>query len=198
MRHHDELELTALQLEAIDAWNRARAIAERAGRNAATSREMRMDADRRLEVMRAQHEAIVARTARALESSVRVMRRSAPVRAVVAHRNEWFVDRLCADLVGRGVEVVGRSDNGAEAVGVCVAEQPDLVVVEERLAMVPGEAVVRDVRRFSPDAVIAAQVAYEDGIDSMLQAGATTVYTRRVPPLDVSADLLRLLQTQPA
>lgn len=198
MRHHDELELTALQLQAIDAWNRARAIAEQAGRTTATSREMRMDVDRRLEVMRAQHEAIVARTARALESSVRVMRRSAPVRAVVAHRNEWFVDRLCADLVGRGVHVVGRFENGAEVVGVCVAEQPDLVVVEERLAMVPGEAVVRDVRRFSPQAVIAAQVAYEDGISSMLEAGATKVYTRRVPPLDVSADLLRLLQTQPA
>jgi CheY-like chemotaxis protein len=182
-----------MQLRAIDMWNRARRMAEDAAAASAKSREMRMDLDRRVEVLRAQHDAIVARTERSLEDSVHVMRRTAPRRAVVAHRNEWFVDRLCGDLSRRGVEVVGRFDNGAEAVGVAVAEQPDLVVVEDRLAMVSGEDVVREVREYVPTALIAAQVAYEDRIAVMLAAGADSAYARRVPPVDISIDLVRML-----
>jgi ActR/RegA family two-component response regulator len=190
---HSELELAALQLRAIDTWNRARRMAEEAAAAGAKSREMRMDLDRRVEVLRAQHHAIVARTEQSLERSVHVMRRTAPRRAVVAHRNEWFVNKLCGDLTRRGIEVVGRFDNGAEAVGVAVAEQPDLVVVEDRLAMVSGEDVVREVRQYVPTSLIAAQVAYEDRIAVMLEAGADTAYARRVPPADVSLDLVRLL-----
>ena len=182
-----------MQLRAIDRWNRARRMAEDAAAAGATSREMRMDLDRRIEVLRAQHEAIVARTEQSLQRRVHVVRRSAPRRAVVAHRSEWFVTKLCTELSRRGVEVVGRFDNGAEVVGVAVAEQPDLVVVEDRLAMVSGEDVVREVRQYVPTSLIAAQVAYEDRIGAMLQAGADTAYARRVPALDISLDLVRLL-----
>lgn len=192
-RKHTELELAAMQLRAIDVWHKARAAAETAAAASARSRELRMDLDRRLEVMRAQHAAIVERTQTSLANSVHVLRETAPLRAVVGHRNEWFADRLCDDLARRGVLVVGRTSNGADVVGVAVAEQPDLVVVEDRLAMVPGVDVVREVRGYAPSALIAAQVESEARIGAMLQAGADAAYARRVPPLDLSADVVRLL-----
>ena len=197
---HTAAELVELQLQALEVWNRARAAAERAAAVTTASREVRMDLDRRMDVLRAQQAAIVEHTEQQLRASVRLLHADLPRRAVVAHRNEWFVQKVCGDLEACGVEVVARLENGAEAVGIAVAEQPDLVIVEDRLAMLSGEDVVRDVRRYAPRALIAAQVAYEDRVAPMLEAGADTAYTRRVPPLDLSADVHRLLdlERQPA
>ena len=195
-----ELDLAALQLQALERWHDARRTAERAAAVTEQSREARMDLDRRMEVLRAQHDAIVRRTEEQLRSSVRLLREVPARRAVLAHRDAWFRGRVCADLAARGVEVVAELENGAEAVGVAVAEQPDLLLVEDRLAMLSGEEVVREVRSYAPRTLIAAQVAYEDRLSVMFDAGATAAYTRRVPPLDVAADLARLLSRveQPA
>lgn len=193
----NELQLAQLQLRAIDAFNRARRVAKQAAASAAASRELRMDLDRRLEVLRAGHAAVVSRTEEQLRRSVHVLQQSAPRRAVLVHRNAWFTGRLGADLARFGVEIVDQLDNGAKAVGVVVAEQPDLVVVEDRLAMLPGVEVVRQVREYSPTSLIAAQVAFSDDVAVMLAAGATVAYPRQVPPLDVAADLLRLLAAIP-
>lgn len=187
-----DIELAVRQLQAIQTWHRARHLAEQVAATRAQSRETRMDLGRRLEVLREQHAAIVERTHESLLSSVRLLHCTAPRRAVVGHRNVWFADKLCGDLTRRGVQVIGRFESGAAVVGASVAEQPDLVVVEDRLAMLSGEDVVREVRRYVPDAVIAAQVAYDDRVALMLAAGATVAYPRRVPPLEVSADLERL------
>jgi CheY-like chemotaxis protein len=61
-------------------------------------------------------------------------------------------------------------DNGADAVGVVAAEQPDLLLVEDRLPMVSGEQVIAGVRTFSPNTLIAAQVAYSDRVGALLDA----------------------------
>lgn len=195
-----ELDVAQLQLQALETWHRARRLAERAAAVTTQSREARMDLDRRLDVIHAQHQAIIARTDEQLRTSVHLLRDAEPRRAVVAHRNEWFAGRVCAGLEARGFTVVARLDNGAEVVGIAVAEQPDLLLVEDRLAMLSGEDVVREVRRYAPVTLIAAQVAYEDRIGPMLEAGATTAYTRRVPPLEVVSDVVRLLadERQPA
>ncbi|MBW3611859.1 MAG: hypothetical protein KY438_10085, partial [Actinobacteria bacterium] len=73
-----------------------------------------------------------------------------------------------------GVRVVARLDNGADALGVVVAEQPDLVLVEESLAMLPGQEVVREIRQFSPHTLVVAQVAYGDRAGQMLDAARET------------------------
>lgn len=192
-----ELQLAELQLQAIDAFNRARRRTEQAAAAAPASREVRMDLDRELEVLRAGHVALVARTQEQLRCSVHVLQRAPSRRAVVAHRNAWFTGKLCTELTRHGVAVVGRFENGAQAVGVVVAEQPDLIVVEDRLAMLPGVEVVRQAREYVPESVIVAQVSYFDQVETMLQAGATAAYPRQVPPLDVSADLLRLVSGVP-
>jgi CheY-like chemotaxis protein len=188
-----DLELARQQLEAIDRWHEARRAASEHAATTAASREARMDVARRLDVIRAEHRAIVERTDAHLRRTVEILHRHAPVRALVAHRNEWFADVLCAALARSEVDVVARLTNGAEAVEAAVAEQPDLLVVEDSLPMVTGEDVVKDVRTFSPGTWVGAQVAHDDRIATLLDAGAHTAWTRRVPPADVAADLLRLL-----
>ena len=187
----NERDLVARQLEAVDAFHRARRLAERTERVAGRSREMRLDASRRLDVLRREHDALVARSQQQLTSS---LRKAPPgCRVVLAHRNEWFVG-VVADLVrARGLDVVAELDNGADAVGTVVAEQPDLLLVEDALAMLPGEQVVREVVKFSPSTLVVAQVAYGDRVGDLLDAGADAVVTRQVPPREVAQKMCELV-----
>jgi len=195
-RRRLETEVLADQLRGISAWNAARRaieMAEDAAASGARSREMRLDLDRRMEVIRRQHEALVRRTEERLADSARLLRSPAPARAVVVHRNEWFKDKLIAGLIDGGVEVIGRLENGADGVGIAVAEQPDLIVVEDKLPMISGEDVIRQVRQFSPVTIGIVQVSYDDGVASALEAGAHTAFTRRVPPAEVARDICQLI-----
>ena len=189
-----DLDLAREQLAAIDRWHEARRASQAAAQRTATSRESRMDVARRLAVIRAEHKAIVERTDAQLRTSVELLQRTAPRRAIVVHRNAWFIDKVAADLTLRSIDVVARMTNGAEAVGAVVAEQPDLLLVEDSLPMMSGEDVVREVRTFAPSTRIGAQVAHDDRIAVMLDAGAHSAYTRRVPPADVAAGLAELLR----
>ena len=188
-----DLDLARQQLDAIDRWHEARRATQETAQRTTASREARMDLARRLDVIRAEHRAIVERTDAQLRSSVELLQRTTPRRAIVVHRNAWFIDKVAADLGLREIEVVARLSNGAEAVGAVVAEQPDLLLVEDSLPMMSGEDVVREVRTFAPSTRIGAQVAYDDRIAAMLEAGAHSAYTRRVPPADVAAALAALL-----
>lgn len=184
------VELTARQLSAIDSWHRHRTRTQLGATSAAASREARMDLDRRLDVLRVQHDAIVAVTADELRDSVGPVRSAVPLRVVVGHRNAWFADRVITALRDAGAVVLGPFENGATVVGTCVATQADVVLLEERLAMMSGEDVVRAVRAYAPGAFVAVQVAGEDRVGPVLEAGASAAYPRRVAPLDVVADLV--------
>ena len=191
-RPRSEDELLRAQLAAIDAWNAARhkALAEDV---VARSRELRIDVARRVEVIRQEHQALLARTLHHLRTSARLVGTRRVPRAVVVHRNEWFRDRVMRGLGDGGVEVVASLDNGADGVGVVIADQPDLLLVEDKLAMVDGAEVIRKALIYSPHTISAAQVADDEGIASLLDAGARTAFTRRVPPADVAHDLCLLL-----
>ena len=195
-RPRPEAEILLDQLRGIAAWNRARRaleLAEDAAEPSTRSREMRLDLDRRREVVRRQHEALVRRTEEQLAASARVRRSTGPARAMVVHRSDWFKDRLVEALLSGGVEVIARLENGADGVGVAVAEQPDLIVVEDKLPMISGEEVVRQVRHFSPMTLTAVQVSYDDAVATAVEAGAHTAFPRRVPPADVARDLCALV-----
>jgi len=188
-----ELDLAMTQLAAIQRFTAERATAL-AAEVAAHTREMRLDAARRVDVLRRKQDALVARAHAQLQHAGGPLFVLPPVRAVLAHRSPWFVEKVTSALLEAQVEVVAHTSNGAEAVGIAVAEQPDLVLVEDSLEMVTGEEVVRDLREFCPDTAIAAQVAYGDRVGAMLEAGAETVFTRQVPPADVAEQLQALLR----
>lgn len=187
------MDLAAQQLRAIARFNEACRTAEVAAAAISRSREMRMDAARSLEVLRREHDAMVGRAHEQLRVTGDLLHGTASRRVLLAHRNAWFLGKVARALQVRGLLVVAQVDNGADAVGLAVAEQPDLLLVEDTLAMVPGEQVVREVRRYCPETLVVAQVAHGDRVGLLLDAGAATVYFRTVPPLDVAAGLLELL-----
>lgn len=192
-----QYDLAARQLAALDAWHARRRVQQEAAAVGQRSREQRLDLARRMDVLREQHRAIVARTDVQLRASVEVLTQPR-LRVLVVHRNTWFADKVRAALAGQGADVLPTLGNGAEAVGVAVAEQPDLMLVEETLPMLSGEDVVREVLAFSPRSVIAAQVGYDNAIAGMLDAGARAAYARRVPPAEVAVGMLALLDRMPA
>jgi DNA-binding NarL/FixJ family response regulator len=154
---------------------------------------MRLDLARRMDVVRRQHETILERTAEQLQASADLLRTARRPRAVIVHRNEWFKDKVIAGLESYGIHVIGRLENGAEAVGFAVAEQPDLLLVEDKLPMINGDEVIRQVRQYAPNTLSAAQVSHDGGVATLLAAGARTAFTRRVPPDDVARDLAQLV-----
>ena len=184
------------QLAAIGSWNAARRAEEaraRAAETSTASREQRLDLTRRMDVLRREHEALIRRTDEQLRESVALLQATAPRRAVVAHRNAWFTRTVTDALTEGGFTVVAQPANGADAVGVVVAEQPDLVLIAGVLPMISGVQVIREVRTFAPRALVAAQAENDGQVGTLLEAGAAIAFTRRVSPVEVSRELCQLL-----
>lgn len=179
------------QVQAIDAWVAGRRERERALQAGRWSRDERMDVARELEVLRLTHEAIKDRCcARDLDHEIAPMRLPG-LTAVIAHRHAWFADKLTLLLGTHGVAVVVCTDNGAQALGAVVAEQPDFLLVGDRLAMMPGRALLVEARRYAPGTVLAAQAGDPDQADG-LQCAADAVFLRHHPPAAVSEALVAL------
>lgn len=177
------------QLRGIDAWVRAhRKSDEPAGR--VLPRERRLDLARQQDLVERQRVALVGWTERCLRSAGDVLCLLAAPRVLIVHRNAWFTRQVSAQLAEGGVVVVAELDNGADAVGVAVAEQPDLVVVEDKLPMMSGLEVARAVRRYAPSTAVVAHVQDAHGIGAFLDLGATAAYTRRVPASVIAAELV--------
>lgn len=188
-----QLDLMKAQLEAIDAWNRAQRSKEAAAESVVLTREMRLDLSRRMEARRREQEALLARADQQLRESGGVLAGRARTRAVLAHRNAWLRDTVAKRLELQGIAVVGAFDDGAEAAGTIVVEQPDLVLVEDRLPTLSGIEVVRRIRTYAPETVVGAQCLDGSGIRELVDAGAQAVFTRRVPPAEIADQLLRCL-----
>ncbi len=189
----DPVALLQAQLEGIELWHVARRSAEESLERPQLSREARLDVTRRLAVRRREFDALIGQIGAALVDGLRPLPAALSSRAVVAHRQAWLADRLARELSGREVEVLHVGDNGADAVGVCVAEQPGLVVVHELLGMRTGREVVQEIRQFCPLSLIAGYVASDSAVGPMLDAGATAVFTHRVPPAELADRLAALL-----
>ena len=188
-----QLDLLKAQLAAVDAWNLARRAAEEESQDGVLTREMRLDLSRRMEARRREHLAVVARAEQHLREAGGALSAQAPRRAVLAHRNAWLRDTVAATLEDLGVDVVGAFEDGADAAGTVVVEQPDLVLVEDRLPTVSGLELVQRIRAFSPSTVIGVQCLDEAGVPVFVQAGAAPVFTRRVPPVQIAQELVGTL-----
>ena len=189
-RGQSPVDLMRSQLEAIDAWHRARRAAESAALSAMNTRENRLDLNRRLEARRREQQALVERAAAQLRASGGVLAGRLRPRAVVAHRNPWLRDTVAGRLREEGVEVVGLFDDGADCAGTLVVEQPDLLLVEDRLPTLTGVEVVQRAREFSPRTVVGAQALDAGSVAALFDAGAKAVFARRVPPVEMVDQLL--------
>lgn len=190
------LDLLQSQLAAIESWHRARRVADEAARSGGSSREMRLDLSRRMQARRREQAALVARADAHLRESGAALESRPCTRAVIAHRSAWLRDAVTARLAERGVPVVGAFEDGADVAGAVVVEQPDLVLVEDRLPSLTGVEVVRRVRTFSPRTVVGAHVLDSTGVRRLVEAGAQAVFTRRIAPVEIADELLTCLGEQ--
>lgn len=171
-------EILLRQLEALDTWNAARHQRERMISSGVRSREAQVDAARRMHVLNHAHQALLERTGEFLTGASGPLAASAAHRAVIAHRHEWLVTKMSDALRSRGVFVVGVTDSGAEALGLTVAEQPELLFTGDRLTMMtPGE-LLAEVTLFSPRTLLAVQVAHSDLVGVTIHGSVRRVRTR--------------------
>lgn len=172
--------LAARRDAAVAAWRRAVAEVEEL-RATTTLRELRIDLDRRL--------AALHRQGAAIDSAVD--RPHVPAAVVVA-RDVRAAGRLAEAVGVPDAELVG---NGADAVGLALACQPDVVLLDSPLEMMSVRDVVVDLRRWVPEAVV---VACADGVPpaELRAVGADAVFRRGTPVHDVARELTAVLATR--
>jgi len=190
-RHHVDVGLLLRQLSAIESWTSAQR--ESAPAPASVTREMRLDLSRRMAARRREQQALIQRAHDHLRASGSLLGHGGRPRALLAHRNDWLRTKLRDHLVAHGIEVVGEFTDGADAAGTLVAEQPELVLVEDRLPTVTGVEVIRRARQYCPDSVVGVQVLDGSGIDEALAAGALAVFSRRITPGRIADELVGCL-----
>ncbi len=191
------LQLVQDQLQGITAWQtsaRARELADTARKD---NRELHLDSRRRLEALRRANVALIARSEVTITRSLHLLDVADP-RAVVVHRQEWMREKLALGLTHQGLSVVAEADDGADALGISIAEQPDLVVIEDRLPSMTAVEVLRSLQEFAPHTVLAAQVDDGSRVAVILEAGASAVFSRRIPPAELCEQIAQFLKERPA
>jgi len=199
-RPRTSVELILDQVRAIGSWvqDPVGTGPDRAPKLAAGSREMRLDLAGELAALRATHAAVLARAELQLRQTGDPLWADSSCRAVLAHRDVWWRERVADCLSALGVQVIAKAGDGVDAVGVLVVEQPDLVVVQDLLPLLPGLQVVRQARRYAPTSLIAAHLLDSRQAQTFLTAGADVAFSRRDRPSEVAEQLVALLCDRPS
>jgi len=101
---------------------------------------------------------------------------SRPLRLVVADNDEAVLDLLLLDLGLEGHDVVATAATGEEAVRLCGAERPDVLVVDFRLGSgIDGVEVARRVRRTGLRVVLFTNYMNPDVVAGATDAGAAVI-----------------------
>lgn len=189
----DELSLATRQLQAIDAWNRARRQVEGRSQRSGPGAQVPAEPATRRAVLRRKHQALVDRTHAQLAASGAVLRSTAAHRLVVVHRDTDFATRLTQALVGAPLALSGWAVDGADGVGLAVAEQPDVVLLEESPLSVPIDEALADLRTYCPQAGLVVQVGDTQRVGDLLRSGTAMVLHRQLPVEQVVARLRALV-----
>lgn len=187
----DAWSLLCRQVEAIDAWHARRREREAADVSRADTREVRIDRRWRSDVLRREHAVIVEHCDAHLRAAGDSPWRDSP-HAVVVHRHPWAAERLASALQQRGIRVVAVLDNGADAVGAVVVDQPELIVLSDVLPMVSGLEVVREVRALAPATRAAVLVEHAWTAEQLAKAGATLTLSYATPCAQAADEVLAM------
>ena len=99
-----------------------------------------------------------------------------PVRVVVVDNDPDALELAITDLRLEGHEIVGSGLDGDTALALCLAERPDVAVIDHRMAPGPhGLEVAQRLGREAPEIQVIVFTNYQDVelIDSVRACGAT-------------------------
>ena len=171
-------EFLQAQLTSIEMWHNAQRAREDARRVRGPLRDQRVEVARREQAMSRQVEALRRRTEQSLTASRQVITAGAP-RVLVAQRQSWTGAALCSALLAlRGDAYVVQAVDGAEAVGIAIADQPDLLVLDDRLPLMNADEVIPAVRQFSARTLVAVAASTRQEVTAALDAGAGYAFVR--------------------
>jgi DNA-binding NarL/FixJ family response regulator len=85
------------------------------------------------------------------------------------------------------MEVVGEADDGARAVAAVRSHQPDVVLMDIRMAEMDGIAATTALRRLdpAPQVIVLTTFHADDEVVGALRAGASGFLVKDTPPLDI-------------
>jgi DNA-binding NarL/FixJ family response regulator len=112
---------------------------------------------------------------------------------VVADDHPPVLESVSRFLELHGIRVVGRARNGEEAIALVESQRPSVAVLDLRMPVVAGTAVIRQVARTTPQCSCLVYTGFGDGalLTEALDAGARG-FVLKDAPLD---ELVRALET---
>jgi NarL family two-component system response regulator LiaR len=122
---------------------------------------------------------------------------SQPIRILLA--DDHVMLRQCtAEILHKeaDIEVVGEADDGQQAIDLALRLQPDIVVMDVRMPVLPGIEATRRIRESMPEIRVLILTAYDDDqyIFSLLQAGASG-YLLKTAPVNELVKAIRLVKS---
>jgi len=115
-----------------------------------------------------------------------------PIRIVVADDHPIVRAGIVGLLESEpGIEVVGEAADGAAAVAVALAEQPDLVLMDLRMPQLDGAAATARIVAASPGTRVLVLTTYEtdDHILAAIEAGASGYLLKAAPQAEILAGI---------
>ena len=159
------------------------------------NREHALDARRHAEVRRGEEAAlrewIATHTSAAAPPAAPL---TAGPRVLVVHPEEHARTSLRSALQQQGVRSVLTEASAPAAIGQCVLEQPDIVVLAAGCQMMTADDAVGQLRRYCPHTLVVVCDAQQQQVATLLEAGADAVYTRPVTRDVICQDLMDRLQ----
>ena len=112
------------------------------------------------------------------------------VRVLIVDDHEMVRSGLAAFLrVTRDLELVGEAANGEEAIRLCQALRPDVVLMDMVMPGMDGAAATRAIRERCPETRVIALTTFpeEDLVHQALQAGALSYLMKNIGAAELSA-----------
>lgn len=109
-----------------------------------------------------------------------------------------FMVKLALERSGRFV-IVAEAENGDEAIQMAEQHQPDLVLLDVSMPVRDGLEALPGIRSVSPETKVVMLSGFEAGrlAGTAIEAGASAYLEKGIPPTELVAELLKVLEGSP-